>query len=189
LISSTTQHSTARGPTPTGSPGPLKPNYSSFSAFGSSQPTSQSTTPQPSLFQQQQAAALAKQHAPIIDPFAALVSPIRQSTPQQAPPSIFDFANPKPQPTPAAPAADEDEWAFSSALPEGLPASNTISVSETQLSISLHVTRDPLGPANQIALSLTYSNNTNQVISELEFKAAAPKVSANQVTFLLQSLT
>jgi ADP-ribosylation factor-binding protein GGA len=181
-MSSTTQNSTAKAPTPTGSPAPVNPDYSSFSAFGYSQSTSQSSTPQPSLFQQQQAAALTAQHAPIVDPFAALASPVRHSTSQKAEASIFDFANPLPKAAPIAPAADDDEWAFSSALPEG--AENTISVSETKLSISLHVTREPSTPA-VITMSLSYSNNTDQEISELEFMAAAPKVKACHTIYVM----
>jgi ADP-ribosylation factor-binding protein GGA len=184
LISSTSEHSTARGPTPTTSPPPSqpqpsKPDYSAFSAFGSAAPAPKSATPQPSLFQQQQAATAAKAQppAPPSDPFAALTSPIRQSTPQQAQPSMFDFGNHQ-APAPvaaAAPAADDDEWAFASALPEGLPSSNTIAVSNTNLGISLHATREPQTPAI-ITLSLTFSNATAQPISELTFMAAVTKV-------------
>lgn len=186
LISSTTEHSSARGPTPTRSPAPphgitqSKPYYSSFSALGS--PSPQSTTPQPSLFQQQQAqqhAALAKQqqHTPAQDPFAALISPARQFTPQPAAPShsMFDFGIQKAPPAAPAAAVDDDEWAFSSALPEGLPSENTIMVSETTLGISLHATREPSSPA-VITLSLTFSSKTDQPISDLEFAVAVTKV-------------
>lgn len=123
---------------------------------------------------------LAKQHAPVVDPFASLASPVRQSTPQSSQPSIFDFANPKPATpavVPSTPANDDDEWAFSSALPEG-QASNTIIVSQTSLGIKLDVTREPANPS-VITLSLSYSNNGDQEISGLEFLAAAPKVRAH----------
>jgi len=182
LISSTTEHVTARGPTPTRSPAqsqiPTKPDYSAFSAFSSSHPVPQSTTPRPSLFQQQAAPVAPPPKQSAVDPFAVLTSPMRSSTPQQSQPSMFDFANPKPAP-PAAPAADDDEWTFSSALPDG--PSNSLSVSETGLSISLHVTREPATPA-VITLSLTYSNKTDQPISELVFEAAPSKV-CSQLTF------
>jgi hypothetical protein len=198
LISSTTQHSSARGPTPTRSPAPppaptqSKPNYSSFSAFGSPQPVPQASTPQPSLFQQQQAqqqAAFARQQqqAPAQDPFASLVSPVRQSTPQQTQQpshSIFDFANHQAPAAAPAPAADDDEWAFSSALPEGLPSSNTILVSETTLNISLHATREQSTPS-VITLSLTFSSKTDQPISDLEFAAAVTKVSLSPHSYRL----
>ncbi len=188
LISSTSEHSSARGPTPTQSPAPpqppVKPDYSSFSAFGSSHPAPKASTPQPSLFQQKQAlqqAAPTKQQTPALDPFAALASPLRQSTPQQASPSMFDFGNSQsPAPAPAlisapAPLADDDEWAFSSALPEGLPSSNTISVSQTSLAISLHAAREPQTPT-VITMSLSFSNKTDQEISELTFMADVTKV-------------
>lgn len=178
-----------KAPTPTRSPAPshlpVKPDYSSFSAFGSNNPASKSSTPQPSLFQQQQAAAAMKPvqvQAPIsTDPFAALTSPIRQSTPQQSNTmSMFDFTSfaPKPSvpaPVPVPATADDDDWAFSSALPEGLPTSNTISVSETGLGISLYATRDPSSPS-VITLSLSFSNSTDLPISELTFMAAVTKV-------------
>jgi ADP-ribosylation factor-binding protein GGA len=184
LISSTTEHNSARGPTPTRSPAPpvalSRPDYSSFSAFGSSHPVSKPTTPQPSLFQQQQAQQAQRQAAPIqqpappTDPFAALSSPISQSTAQ---PSMFDFANrPAPVPAPApAPVADDDEWAFSSALPEGPPSSNTIIVNESDLSISLHATREAHSPSI-ITMSITFSSRCDQPISELTFAAAVTKV-------------
>lgn len=137
------------------------------------------TTPQPTLFQQQQSRQAAApppppQHA--IDPFAALASTARSTTPQK---SIFDFGNHQPPPVaPAAvsapAAADDDEWAFSSALPEG-PPSNNITVNDTSLDISLHVTRESAIPS-VITMSLSFSNKTEQPISELEFKAAVTKV-------------
>jgi ADP-ribosylation factor-binding protein GGA len=184
LISSTSEHSTARGPTPTRSPEPAlpaRPDYSAFSAFGSSHPIPKSTTPQPSLFQQQQIAAAAPKPAapaPAVDPFAALTSPMRNATPQQQPQkSIFDFANPQPPaaPAPVAAAADDDEWAFSSALPEVLPASNALTVSDTSLLISLHAARE-LATTDVITLSLSFSNKTAEPISELTFMAAVTKV-------------
>jgi ADP-ribosylation factor-binding protein GGA len=181
LISSTSEHSTARGPTPSISPAPpqpSKPDYSSFSAFGSALTPRQSTTPQPSLFQQQQAAAAAKAQTaqpPPVDPFAALASPMRQSTPQQAAPSMFDFSNPKPPPAAPAPVTDDDDWAFSSALPDSQPSSNDLSVSETQLSIAMVVAREPTSPG-VITMNLKFSNNTDQAISELTFMAAVTKV-------------
>jgi len=85
---------------------------------------------------------------------------------------MFDFANPKP-PAPT-PAEDDDEWAFASALPEGLPAENTIVVSDTALRISLHAAREGLTPA-VITMSITFSNKADQPISELTFAAAVTR--------------
>ncbi|KAE8448012.1 hypothetical protein EG329_009935 [Mollisiaceae sp. DMI_Dod_QoI] len=177
LLSSTTEHSTARGPTPSRSPAPpassAHANYSAFSTYGASQPAPQAP-PQPTLFQQLYPHQTSAPPPPSVDPFAALASP-RSSTPQQPQKSIFDFSSPKPAtPTPApAPAADDDEWAFSSALPEG-PPSNNITVNDTSLNISLHVAREPTN-TSIITMSLSFSNKTEQPISELEFKAAVTK--------------
>jgi hypothetical protein len=112
-----------------------------------------------------------------VDPFAALASPVRQSTPQQSQPhSIFDFGNLASAQAAAPPAAtDDDEWAFSSALPEGLPAENTIIVSWTSLSILLHAAREPQTPA-VITMSISFSSKTDQPITELTFMAAVTKV-------------
>lgn len=189
LISSTSQHSTARGPTPTRSPAPpiesSKPNYSAFASFGISQPTSQTTTSQPSLFQQQQQqqAAARAPHQPASDPFAALATPPRQSTPQQnqssVSASIFDFAKAAPPATAIspAPANDDDEWSFSSALPEsnGLPSSNSITITDSTISISLHATRkSPSDPI--ITMNVKFSNKVAQLITELTFQVAVTRV-------------
>ncbi|RDL32610.1 putative vhs-containing protein [Venustampulla echinocandica] len=181
LISSTTEYSTARGPTPTRSPAPpsapaVKPDYSAFSAFGPPQLASKPATPQPSLFQQQEAVMASKPQPPISasDPFAALASPVRQATPQQAQPSMFDFGNHQAPAPAAAPATDDDEWAFSSALPEGLPPSNTIEINNTALNISLHATREPQTPSI-ITMALTFSSRSDEPISELTFMAAVTK--------------
>jgi hypothetical protein len=88
---------------------------------------------------------------------------------------MFDFGNHQAPAPVAAPAADDDEWAFSSALPEGLPSENTITVSNTNLAISLRAHREPLTPS-VITMSLTFSNRTAHPISELTFMAAVTKV-------------
>ena len=186
LLSSTTENSTARGPTPARSPAPpqipstSKADYSAFSSFTSPSPAPQSSKPQPSLLQQEQATQASKPQAPTSDPFAALTSPVRQSTPQQpqSTASLFDFGPTpasNPGPAPAA-TADDDEWAFSSALPDEKPASNIILVSETQLSISLHAYRKPNESGDLITLELKFSNKTDQPISELTFMGAVTKV-------------
>jgi ADP-ribosylation factor-binding protein GGA len=184
-MSSTTQHSTARGPTPTRSPAPAaqvpsKPDYTAFSAFGSSQPISQSASPQPGQFQkqQQQPAAPAKPQTPAADPFAALQSSIKPAASQQPQKSMFDFATPQPPANNQAStnsAGDDDEWAFSSALPEGLPSSAMLTVSNTTLRIALHASRDP-PTSDAIKMNLLFSNTTEHSISELTFMAAVTKV-------------
>lgn len=183
LLSSTTQHSTARGPTPTPQVGGFaKPDYSSFSAFGAPQQAPPVSSPQPSLFQQQAAAQSVSVPKSNVDPFAGLSTPARQSTPQQSAnsASLFDFGQ---APSPAPPQAtaqvadDEDEWAFSSALPEsnGLPSSNDITVASSTVLIALHATRtSPSDPA--ITMTVKFSNQASQPISELTFQVAVTKV-------------
>jgi len=96
---------------------------------------------------------------------------------------MFDFANPKPPAAAPAPAADDDDWAFSSALPDSQPSSNTFSVSETQLGISLHATREPTNPS-VITMNLRFSSNADQPISELTFMAAVTKVCLTSIILL-----
>lgn len=171
-------------------PGPPKPDYSAFSAFsGISQPASARNTPPPSIFQQQQIAPKPAQQ-PMSDPFAALTSPLRQSTPQFPPApqaassNLFDFGSPAPAPIPAVAAAappaasgDDDEWAFSSALPESndSPLSNNITVSDTSVYILFHASRpSPSDPV--INLSVRFSSRVPQPITELTFQVAVTKV-------------
>jgi len=189
-MSSITEQNSAKGPTPTASPGPLsqaapvKPNYSAFSGLGASQTPPQVSTPQPFMFQQQQPAARSAQvqaPAPASDPFATLGSPLRNVTPQ--PPSsalrsTFDFsqpASPAP-PTPAIAAADDDDWAFSSALPEsnGLPSSHDITVTDTSVNVTVRASRKtPSDPV--IALNASFSSKVAYLITELEFQVAVTK--------------
>lgn len=194
-MSSITEQNSAKGPTPTASPGPFsqaapaKPNYSAFSGIGAPQPSSQVSTPQPFMFQQQQhqqqpAARPAQVQAPALasDPFAALGSPLRNVTPQ--PPSsalrsTFDFSQPA-SPAPPAPtvaATDDDDWAFSSALPEsnGLPSSHDITVTDTSVNITLRASRrTPSDPG--ITLDASFSSKVAYPITELEFQVAVTKV-------------
>jgi len=182
LLSSTSQENNARVSAPHQLPisqGPPKPNYSAFSTYGGSQSTSQTGTPAPSLFQQQQQLASRQTPQPASDPFAALASPIRQSTPQQAPAttsaSMFDFANPKPAPAPAS-SNDDDEWAFSSALPEnnGLPTSNEIIVTDSTLRVVMHASR--LSSTDSvIEMTVKFSNKQALQVTELTFQVAVTK--------------
>jgi ADP-ribosylation factor-binding protein GGA len=84
----------------------------------------------------------------------------------------------------AAPAAanDDDEWAFSSALPEsnGLPSSNEITVTDTSVRILLQATRtSPEDPV--ITMNVKFSSKTPQPITELVFQIAVTKVSLESV--------
>jgi ADP-ribosylation factor-binding protein GGA len=195
-MSSTTQHNSARGPTPTRSPAPgvvsVQPNYSAFPGFGSSsQPTSQFSTSQLSLHQQQQALPKPATQS-TVDPFAALTSPVRYSTPQQnlsqssGPSSLFDFGQPAAAPaqTQVPAANDDDEWAFSSALPEanGLPSSNDLTVTEATVKIDLRASRQ--SPSDTIIrLDLKFSSKVAQPVTELTFQAAVTKVAISRPIF------
>jgi ADP-ribosylation factor-binding protein GGA len=91
---------------------------------------------------------------------------------------MFDFGAPAPAPAPAV-ADDEEEWAFSSALPEsnGLPSSNHITVADSTLLIELHATRkSPSDTA--ITMTVQFSSKAVQPISELTFQVAVTRVSS-----------
>lgn len=177
LMSSQTQNNSARMPTPNAtSSSSAQPNYSAFSPFAS-QP-SKPATPQPAINYQPPPPQVQKS---VVDPFASLTAPARQATPQQSStPSLFDFSSnvsSKPQ-TPTVPttSADDDEWAFESALPEsnGLPSTNTITLTDTAVNVVVEASRrstsDPV-----IILSIKYSNKTPMPVTELTFQAAVSK--------------
>ena len=97
----------------------------------------------------------------------------QQSQPASA--SLFDFAQPLPPTTVAA--TDDDEWAFSSALPEsnGLPSSNNIVITDSSINITLHATRkSPSDPA--IMMTVKFTSKVPQLITELTFQVAVTKV-------------
>lgn len=176
----------------------FKPNYDIFSSIGSSQPGSQSSTPAPTM-PQQTATPL-----PPADPFAALVSPSsRASTPLQqqqnlgtqkstsSPSSLLDIAPPSQpisRPSSTNNAAADDEWDFTSALPESsLPNSNQMQVLNTSLRIDFISKRVPGQPTIQVKAQ--FSNNTSQPISELHFQVAVEKVNNYPIVFKSLSLT
>ncbi|KAI4596903.1 hypothetical protein KJ359_004813 [Pestalotiopsis sp. 9143b] len=165
LLSSATQNSTATGvPTMTTSPPPQ--SFTPFAAFSSAPSASQSNTPQPSIMS---AFAPPKASTPANDPFAALASSQFSSKP----------ATPKPAaPVPAPSNDDDDEWSFSSALPNeasALPKEHSAAVKEGQLKIDMKAARSPQGPG-AIALSFAFSNTTpSQSISDIHFELAVTK--------------
>lgn len=108
---------------------------------------------------------------PTTDPFASLTS--QASTPSSKPPST--------QPTTTG---DDEEWSFASALPETLPLSNTIRVTQTSIEVQLDVTRDSSSQALQ--MKLCFSNCTDTEISELTFQTAVSKVSRCCVDLALE---
>lgn len=200
------QQSSAKYPTPSATPQPQqaslppKPNYDPFSSLASSGPSSRSTTPAPpSLFQSQQAA---KPRAPSSDPFAAISKSSQSHVPTPSPSAtLFDLAQstpPQPQTTISSHQASngasaDDDWNFASALPEdtaGLPSTNDLTVSSTSVKISFQVTRT-VSTDNYVSIRASFSNNTNNLITEYTFQVAVTKASLQQqkpVHLLITSL-
>ncbi|MCJ1257324.1 hypothetical protein MMC24_005149 [Lignoscripta atroalba] len=200
LLSSTVEHSSAKPPTPSRTPQPQlppasgKPNYDPFASLTHSGPVSKSSTPVPSLLQQQQAS----QKSQSSDPFAAISSDVpRQGSPFQQPQqnnkapsneaaSIFDFARPIPPkavPTTSASVNQqsngtpaEDDWNFSSALPEdnSMPSSSSLVVSDKEVKIVFDVSRRPTSDA-VIDILAKFSNKSVSVITEYTFQVAVTK--------------
>ncbi|KAF5597293.1 ADP-ribosylation factor-binding protein [Fusarium subglutinans] len=156
LLSSMTQDNSARGQVST----PTPPPFSQFASF--SQPVSQSATPQPHFQQQPPPPS-----QPASDPFAILGAGNFNS--QRASPA-------PPQPQPAAPANDDDEWNFSSALPPepSKPKEHQAVVSNTNVKIEMIARRAP-GNENAINIVFAFSNNVAQPIGELHFQLAVTK--------------
>ncbi|MCJ1486679.1 hypothetical protein MMC06_006857 [Schaereria dolodes] len=190
LLSSTMQNSSARSSTPSRTPQPQqpstmqKPNYDPFASLTSSRPVSQSSTPIPSIDQQRQTTFTPRNS----DAFANLSS----HTPRQASPfqhlqnnkptasqtaSIFDFT-----PAPSLKEATtngtsiDDDWSFSSALPEdtSLPSTSTLVVSDKEVHIVFDVSRRQMGDG-VIDILAKFSNKTAHVITEYTFQTAVTK--------------
>ncbi|KAL8753023.1 MAG: hypothetical protein Q9199_005337 [Rusavskia elegans] len=190
LLSSSTQQSSAKLPTPAPTPqyqqaaSSSKPNYDPFASITSSHSPSRSNTPGPAYPQAQSASS---------DPFAALASkPPQQPSPAPSP-SMFNFASPKPS-TPATPmppqqsngasAGTEDDWNFASALPADnstLPTSNEITVSKTSVTVVFRISRTDKAEA-PISIIASYSNNTSSLITEYTFQVAVTKSYTLQLT-------
>lgn len=163
-------------------PTPFKPNYDILSSLSSSRPASQVSTPVPGFSQPsqplpQQATTAAAPPA-TTDPFASLVSGSSRGpspfspSPSQGPPS----ANPgRTGDRPAE--AEEDEWDFTSSLPESgaLPSTNKVAVLDSSLRIEFVVRRHP-NQARQIHIVGMFSNRTSQPLQELHFQVAVEKV-------------
>lgn len=140
----------------------------------SSQPLSKPATPLPPQAQ-------APQHqAKKSDPFAALNTPPRQSSPFQSMQSRSP-APPSSQPidllglgggtsAPAPTAAHEDEWEFSSALPDQ-PSEITVTSSSIKTVFGVSRSSD-----TEIVLQSRISNATGQPINDLTFQLAVTKV-------------
>ncbi|KAL5628392.1 hypothetical protein BROUX41_003140 [Berkeleyomyces rouxiae] len=152
LLSSMTHNSTARTASP-------------LAGFSSPSPgIPQAQTPQPVASN---------------DPFAALAGLSSSPTPAPAVGANSSVAKPASVPavtTTAPGTTDDDEWAFSSALPETPSAPKEIrsTVSTTSVKIDMVAARRPASP-NAIAVAFAFSNNTPQPISQLHFQLAVTK--------------
>ncbi|EJT75820.1 ADP-ribosylation factor-binding protein GGA1 [Gaeumannomyces tritici R3-111a-1] len=178
LLSSMTQESSAKGPVPaTVSPPP--PSASPFAAFVSAPPpSSKSATPQPQP-PNYQSSLFAPPSKPTTDPFAVLASPSAfpsTSKPTTPTPAAGSAYQPPAPPGPAAAAAnDDDEWAFSSALPpETLPEEQKLVMADSTVKIELIAKRTTPG-SSSIRLHFAFSNNAPAPVGELHFQSAVPK--------------
>ena len=150
---------------------------------------------QPSLIQPSQPptttpAQPPQQRAPAPDPFAGLSSisanstrtsspfqfqqnPVARAPPSHPAPQTQPLSQPASQPTNGAAvnaSSADDEWTFTSALPE---STQELTVTNSSLHIAWHVSR-PSG-SNEVLIKSSTSNNTAQPVSDLTFQAAVSK--------------
>lgn len=194
LLSSTTQSNTAKAPTPVSSSPSAqthtspKPNYDAFAALSNSRPPSKPTTPVPNLFQQisqPQGKPAPPASAAPVDPFASLVSsnsrtasPIPASSAAKtfAPvSSLLDLGGTTTDASGIKNANDDDEWAFSSSLPETttLPSTNNLLVHSSAVKITFMCKRQP--GQQGIHILATFSSLVSQPITGLHFQVAVEK--------------
>ncbi|KAL9946964.1 hypothetical protein D7B24_000771 [Verticillium nonalfalfae] len=160
LLSSLNEGQTAKSAT--ASPAAPPPGFANLSSF-TSPPASQSGTPQPQanyIFNKP------PPPAPASDPFAALgasFSPPQSTTPVPA----------------AAPTSnDDDEWSFSSALPQAAaptqPREHKAVISDGGVRIEMLANRTT---ANSSAMNIVFafSNTTAQPVTELHYQVAVTK--------------
>lgn len=178
-----------------------------LSAFNSSQPISQTSTPAPSLPQQRQQQPTATPPPPPADPFASLVSggsrgaspfpsaTVRSQPPAPASSSLLDLAGTNPSPQVSGPAAtskapEDDEWNFASSLPQSsaLPSTNRVQVLNSSLRIEFVARRHP-NQAQQIHVVALFSNATSQPLNDLHFQVAVEKVKMTHSYLYEQMLT
>ncbi|KAL4781905.1 VHS domain-containing protein [Aspergillus varians] len=162
----------------------FQPNFDILGSLNSPQPPSKSSTPVPAFSQPSNViAATATPPPPAADPFASLVSaspryqsplPSGSSASPQAPASssLLDLAGAAPKPK----AADEDEWDFTSSLPESssLPSTNRVQVLNSTLKVEFVARRHPQ-QQRQIHIVAIFSNATSQAMSDLHFQVAVEK--------------
>ncbi|OJJ89611.1 VHS domain protein [Aspergillus glaucus CBS 516.65] len=171
----------ATSPAPPVQQAPLssKPNYDILSSLSSPQPTTQAPPSIPAFSQPPQPPPQQLQ-APAADPFASLISgSSRGSSPfspavSQTPPAMTRSGTPA---RPAAQPTEEDEWNFTSSLPESssaLPSTNKVAVLDSSLRIEFVARRHPSQP-RLIHVVGFFSNRTSQPIQELHFQVAVEK--------------
>ena len=174
-------------------PPQVKPDYSAFSSMTGLRPASHTMSPGPPITPQVQTQAPSQ---PASDPFSAFSSPaLRQNSPFQPPPHTQASYIPSPStfagnissqtPSYASPATrqnngaatDNEEWTFSSSLPEAstLPMTNEMIVSDSSVNIRLSITRQA-NAESSINMLARFSNNTPQIVAELTFQVAVTKV-------------
>ncbi|KAI5361534.1 Putative VHS domain, GAT domain, clathrin adaptor, appendage, Ig-like subdomain superfamily [Septoria linicola] len=156
---------------------PAQAQQSSFNLFSSfpssSQPPSKSATPIPASLQQHQPKKS--------DPFAALATPPRQASPFQHAPSKapapsstgldllgMDSSNGASAPAAAA-SAHDDEWEFSSALPDQ-PTEITVTSSSVKTVFAVSRSSD-----SELLIQSRISNATAQPVADLTFQLAVTK--------------
>ncbi|KAL2828739.1 VHS domain-containing protein [Aspergillus cavernicola] len=157
------------------------PNYDILGSLSSPQPPSKSSTPVPGF--SQTPTVTASPPPPAADPFASLMSasprhpsplPSANSTSPRPPASssLLDLAGTEPK----AKGTDEDEWNFTSSLPESsaLPTTNRVQVLDSSLKVEFVARRHPQ-QQRQIHIVAQFSNPTGQAINELHFQVAIEK--------------
>ncbi|KAL9105002.1 MAG: hypothetical protein Q9163_000099 [Psora crenata] len=198
LLSSSTQASSAKSTShlPSAEPQPVsttpRPNYEPFSSLSSkSHSVSGSNTPvNPAVLQSQQTT---KPPQISTDPFASLniaghSQPSLLLQQAQTKPSssgsLFDgpsseipvtkVAANSIRPSNGTSTADDD-WNFTSALPEDstLPDSNTVTVSNTSINILFKASR--IGFGRTVSIMAYFSNNTASLVTEFTFQVAVTK--------------
>ena len=185
IFSSQPSQSTMQQPQPQATR-PTHDLFSSMSGSGS-QPSSKPATPIPSSLQQPRSPPVKA------DPFASLATPPRQASPFQFQQSTSKSPVPSQQSMKPAPqqgagvdllgigggsngtsrpsTSNDDEWTFSSALPDQ-PSDLTVTDSSVKTIFNISRSSD-----SEIVIQSRISNNTPQPISDLTFQLAVTKVS------------
>lgn len=172
---------------------PAQAPASNFSLFSPQQPSSKSATPIPASLQQHQAKKS--------DPFASLATPPRQASPFQHAShskassqnldllgmgSTSNGSSSSPAPSTSTtstitptPAAVDDEWEFSSALPDQ-PTEITVTKSTIHTIFKVSRSND-----SELLIQSRISNATAQPITDLTFQLAVTKVRTSSLTQFL----